>query len=75
MKENGLGLIVVLYNSILAMCADLGHVDKAVEIFELNNIYIVLFIKKRIIFLIYPIYIYILFVFRLRLSIHNIQII
>jgi pentatricopeptide repeat protein len=32
MKEKGLGLNVVLYNSILAMCADLGHVDKAVEI-------------------------------------------
>ena len=39
----------------------------------LNNIYIVLFIKGRIVLSVWPIYI--LFVFRLRLSIHNIQII
>jgi hypothetical protein len=39
----------------------------------LNNIYVVLFIKGRIILSVWPIYT--LFVFRLRLSIHNIQII
>jgi hypothetical protein len=39
----------------------------------LNNIYVVLFIKGRIILSVWPIYT--LFVFRLRLCIHNIQII
>jgi hypothetical protein len=39
----------------------------------LNNIYVVLFIKSRIVFLVWLIYT--LFVFKLRLYIHNIQII
>jgi hypothetical protein len=39
----------------------------------LNNIYVVLFIKGRIVLSVWPIYT--LFVFRLRLCIHNKQII
>jgi hypothetical protein len=39
----------------------------------LNNIYIVLFIKSRIVLSVWPIYI--LFVFSLRLNIYNIKII
>jgi hypothetical protein len=39
----------------------------------LNNIYVVLFIKGRIVLSVWPIYT--LFVFRLRPCIHNIQII
>jgi hypothetical protein len=39
----------------------------------LNNIYVVLFINGRIVLSVWPIYT--LFVFRLRLCIHNIQII
>ncbi|KAM1235982.1 hypothetical protein ACFX2J_005378 [Malus domestica] len=34
MKEKGLKLNVILYNTLLAMCADVGYTDEAVEIFE-----------------------------------------
>ncbi|KAF3963578.1 hypothetical protein CMV_012051 [Castanea mollissima] len=34
MKEKGVELTVVLYNTLLAMCADLGYVDEAIEIVE-----------------------------------------
>ncbi|KAM1320458.1 hypothetical protein EV2_005565 [Malus domestica] len=34
MKEKGLELNVILYNTLLAMCADVGYTNEAVEIFE-----------------------------------------
>ncbi|KAM1465912.1 hypothetical protein ACFXTO_045360 [Malus domestica] len=34
MKEKELELNVILYNTLLAMCADVGYTEEAVEIFE-----------------------------------------
>ena len=34
MKEKGLEVTVILYNTLLGMCADVGYAEEAVEIFE-----------------------------------------
>ncbi|KAG0490737.1 hypothetical protein HPP92_007600 [Vanilla planifolia] len=34
MREKGMELDVLLYNMLLSMCADIGYVDKAVELFK-----------------------------------------
>ncbi|KAL5544387.1 hypothetical protein UlMin_008171 [Ulmus minor] len=34
MKEKGMQLNVILFNTILAMCADVGYIEEVVEIFE-----------------------------------------